>query len=220
KVYKTLPFGLTCFSWNCNGNLITLGDYFGTVTILHSSNYDEIISYHEKESIECKMPVKDEATSSNWELYAVIKDRPFNFGALVSQSEKTKTKPTCGVHTLKYSHCGQYLASLSGSLPKVVFIFDLNTFQLSSIIIHLYKIKDISWHPEKPVLAICSGSGNLDLWTSSCCISICSPFKGDLSIINAQWCTIKDCLLLNGKDRSTLLHLPDFSYENSTAIKK
>ncbi|GIY25129.1 WD repeat-containing protein WRAP73, partial [Caerostris extrusa] len=24
KVYKTLPFGLTCFSWNCNGNLITL----------------------------------------------------------------------------------------------------------------------------------------------------------------------------------------------------
>ncbi|GFT99080.1 WD repeat-containing protein WRAP73 [Trichonephila clavipes] len=144
--------------------------------------------------------------------YEVVKHRPFALPSLASQSERSKTKHVkYGIQTLQYSSCNQYLASLNGLFPKVLFVLDLRSLRLSSIVVHQHKIKEISWHPQKPILAFSSGSENVDLWTPSSCISVKSPFKGEFPVINAKWCSKDDCLLLNGKGYSSVLYLPNFS---------
>ncbi|GFT07080.1 WD repeat-containing protein WRAP73 [Nephila pilipes] len=222
KYVKPVMFGITFFSWNFDGNLIALGDYFGEVTVLDSFNYKELISYQELESVESENLViykvnqqTSEDGSSNWEMYEVVKLRPFSLSTLASQSERAKAKHVkYGIQTLQYSSCNRYLAALNGLFPKVLFIFDLQTFRLSSIVVHQCRIKEITWHPQKPILAFCSGSESLDLWTPSSCISIKSPFKGEFPVISVKWCSKNDCLLLNGKGYSSLLYLPNFSSDD------
>ncbi|GFY63812.1 WD repeat-containing protein WRAP73 [Trichonephila inaurata madagascariensis] len=219
KYVKLAMFGFTFFSWNTHGNLIALGDYFGEVTVLDGFNYRKMTSYQELENIESQnlviYKVKQHTSrngSPNWELCEVVKHRPFALPSLASQSERSKTKHAkYGIQTLQYSSCNQYLALLNGLFPKVLFVLDLRTLRLSSIVVHQHKIKEISWHPQKPILAFSSGSENVDLWTPSSCISIKSPFKGEFPVINAKWCSKDDCLLLNGKGYSSVLYLPNFS---------
>ncbi|GBO37982.1 hypothetical protein AVEN_46349-1, partial [Araneus ventricosus] len=80
--------------------------------------------------------------SSNVELFEVLKGRPFFLASLATHSEKSKSKHAkYGIRTLRFSHCGNYLLSLNGSFPKVLFVFDLSTFMLSSVVLHHYKIK-------------------------------------------------------------------------------
>ncbi|CAL1299943.1 unnamed protein product [Larinioides sclopetarius] len=187
-------FGFTSFSWNSNGKMISLGDYSGVVTILDGSKYVEIISYHETDSIDCEKttvykvsPKSVESgasgnVSSSLELFEVLKGEPFVLASLATHSEKSKSKHAkYGIRTLRFSHCGNYLLSLN----------------------------DVSWHPTKSLLAFCCGSQNVYLWTPTCCISLWSPFRGECPSHSVQWCSRRNCLLLNGKNHSALLYLPD-----------
>ncbi|XP_055953426.1 WD repeat-containing protein WRAP73-like isoform X1 [Argiope bruennichi] len=235
KYVRSSMFGFTTFSWNPDGKLIAIGDYFGMITILNSSNYEEIFSYQENESIDCEKTtvykinpksVEHEASgdvSSTLELFEVRKGKPFVLATLGNLSEKNKCKPAkCGIKTLGFSHCGNYLLSLNGSFPKVLFVFDINTLMLSSVILHHHKIKDVSWHPRKSLLAICCSSRNVNLWMPTCCVSLWSPFRDECPIFSAEWCSREDCLLLNGKNFSAILYLPnvDLSLSRSGSSTK
>ncbi|CAL1299941.1 unnamed protein product, partial [Larinioides sclopetarius] len=222
KYIRSSMFGFTSFSWNSNGKMISLGDYSGVVTILDGSKYVEIISYHETDSIDCEKttvykvsPKSVESgasgnVSSSLELFEVLKGEPFVLASLATHSEKSKSKHAkYGIRTLRFSHCGNYLLSLNGSFPNMLFVFNLSTFMLSSVVLHHHKIKDVSWHPTKSLLAFCCGSQNVYLWTPTCCISLWSPFRGECPSHSVQWCSRRNCLLLNGKNHSALLYLPD-----------
>ncbi|XP_042902001.1 WD repeat-containing protein WRAP73 isoform X3 [Parasteatoda tepidariorum] len=190
--------GITSFSWSAQSFYIFVGDY------LERTVYRIMEMSCNEESV-----LRD--TAEKWEFYAVDGERPVSIPQFHLSKKGNHKASKTGINLLVVSPDEQHVAIVSCSAPNVIFIFNMKLFSLSDILIQNEKIKGVTWHPRKPILAFFSGCSHLDLWTPTCCVRMISPFVDELLIKNIKWSTTGESIILNGKQCSTLLTLPLFS---------
>jgi len=75
-----------------------------------------------------------------------------------------------GVQFLRWSSCGRYIGSVCENLCTTVWVWDLETLMLAAIVVHKSPVKNMSWDPVQPRLAIVTGGAALYFWTPLGCV--------------------------------------------------
>ena len=83
-----------------------------------------------------------------------------------STYETVKLKgPQTGVQLIEWSFDSHYLATKCESMPNAVWIWDMTTLELSTILIHLNNVKSFKFSPNSQTLVIGTGQSRVFVWT-------------------------------------------------------
>lgn len=67
---------------------------------------------------------------------------------------------------MEWSYDSQYLATKCEDMPNAVWVWDVTTLELSSVLIHLNPVKSFKFAPQSHSLYIATGQKRLFVWTS------------------------------------------------------
>ena len=73
--------------------------------------------------------------------------------------------PPTGVQKMEWSYTTHYLASKCDQMPTAVWIWDMTTLELASVLIHLNPVKSFKFSPNTNDLYIVTGSGRVYTWS-------------------------------------------------------
>lgn len=73
--------------------------------------------------------------------------------------------PPTGVNKLEWSHTGNYLATKCDSMPTTVWVWDMSSLELSSVLIHLNSVKNFKFSPNSNELYVVTGTARVYTWT-------------------------------------------------------
>ena len=73
--------------------------------------------------------------------------------------------PPTGVKQLEWSYTGNYLASKCDSMPTAVWIWDMSSLELASVLIHLNSVKNFKFSPNSNELYVVTVTGRVYTWT-------------------------------------------------------
>jgi len=122
--------------------------------------------------------------------YLLVEERPVQ---LVPSAATTISNS--GVTKMSFSPDGLYLAVCLGSLPAVVFIWDVLELSLQTVIVNRQKVTDTQWSPtgrgySNRLLVLTQNSSMLHCWTPTgvACLSLPKVNKLDNYTANSlQW---------------------------------
>jgi hypothetical protein len=118
--------------------------------------------------------------------YELIEANNFKLDSV--KPDITKNNPLVGVSNIEWSFDSSYIASFASDIPNVLFIWQVNTLTLYSVIIQINPIRSFSWSPSENILILISGTNRLNIITpteASIC-SIPTDIK-ELSLLKVQW---------------------------------
>lgn len=72
--------------------------------------------------------------------------------------------PPTGVKHLQWSYTSHYLATQSEQSPATVWIWDMTTLELASVLIHQHPVKDFKFSPHSNDLYLVTGAGRVYTW--------------------------------------------------------
>lgn len=112
--------------------------------------------------------------------------------------------PPIGISLCVWSFDSHYLATRNDSTPNLIYIWDLQTLSLHSILIHQDPVKAVVWAPNRNVLALSSAQDRVFVWTETGA-SVCDvPLEtGEFRVGSLQWDSRGESLLL--MDKATLM---------------
>lgn len=78
-----------------------------------------------------------------------------------------------GITNIKVSPTNKFIATTSAEIPKSIFIWNLDNFMISTILIFKTDVHQINWSPQEDVLSALTESNILYLWTpnETCTVS-------------------------------------------------
>ena len=115
---------------------------------------------------------------------------------MTSTFEKVGLKgPPVGVQQMEWSFDSQYLATKCEEMPQTVWIWDLTTLDLTSVLIHLDHVRCFKFAPQSHALYIATGQKRLFSWgqQGACVIElpqnelISQAQPTCLSVIRLKW---------------------------------
>lgn len=71
---------------------------------------------------------------------------------------------SCPAGLIKWSADGRWLAAWSEALPRVVWVWDMQSLRADSVIVHTCSAVALEWHPSLPQLAIATNTPSMYLW--------------------------------------------------------
>ena len=72
--------------------------------------------------------------------------------------------PPTGVKKIEWSYTTHYMASKCDNMPHTVWIWDMTTLELASVLIHTSPVKNFSFSPTSNDLYIVTGQGRVYTW--------------------------------------------------------
>lgn len=187
---------------------------------------DHFHSLHEGDPLSCRsviyqedeLPLDDVDARLALELGGIIiqqsKYRTVNERPLFLDFTKTDPKKggnlKVGVSSMEFSKCGRYLASKCDNLPTAVWIWDLYTLKLASIVLHKSSVRQFEWDSTQPRLAIVTGGAALYFWTPLGCVvgRIPPVSRGTVNgITDLSWNKRGKAILLFNRDAAVLCRL-------------
>lgn len=72
--------------------------------------------------------------------------------------------PPTGIKKIEWSYTAHYMASKCDSMPSAVWIWDMTTLELASVLIHLNDVKSFKFSPNTNDLYIVTGTGRVYTW--------------------------------------------------------
>jgi WD40 repeat protein len=72
--------------------------------------------------------------------------------------------PPTGVQKIEWSYTSHYMASRCDNMPTTVWIWDMTTLELASVLIHTQPVKSFSFCPSSNDLYIVTGCGRVYTW--------------------------------------------------------
>jgi hypothetical protein len=159
-----------------DGHLFCLGLYDQTLRIYNNISYTCMsIFEHDKEILNDNKInyFKEEIINEEGETKYIELNPPVN---LSNENTYIKGKnlfndkmPKIGISKISISFSNYYLASKNENMPNVLFIWNLNTMSLQTVLIHLNEIQCFKWHKNKDILFICTNNNKLYYYTLDSC---------------------------------------------------
>ena len=112
-----------------------------------------------------------------------------------------KPQPKVGIGLLSWSTGGRYLATRNDNMPRVLWVWDGTTLLLHSVLLQIGAIRMAVWHPTQQLLAICTSSSKVFMWSPRGCRTAPLPTAHELEISQLAWNAQGDALLLLDADR-------------------
>jgi WD40 repeat protein len=104
--------------------------------------------------------------------------------------------PKIGVGLIEWSFDGKYICSREDSTPNVLFVWDCVHLQLHSVLVHTGEIKSAKWCPTENRLAVASGNGRINFWSTEGCSCVDVP-ESKMVISSVKWSQNGKSLILS-----------------------
>lgn len=103
-------------------------------------------------------------------------------------AEPDKPNPLVGISIVAWSYDSKLLATCEDSMPHCLWIWDMETLELTNLLIHYNAIKSVSWSPNSLHLALATGTSQIFLWSKEGA-SVCTiPLQAkDFSAQRVEW---------------------------------
>lgn len=115
--------------------------------------------------------------------------KPYKLPGLAKHQLSVKGDlPRIGISIIEVSHNNTFIATKNENNPNCVWIWDLNTLALNTILIQKHEVTAIQWCPKMLTLNISAGDGKLYIWTLKGA-SICNvPVnKENFTVNSIEW---------------------------------
>ena len=120
-----------------------------------------------------------------------------------------RPNPKIGIGMAKWSCNGLYIAVRCDERPNVLWIWDVSTLSLASVLIHIDTVRSFDWDSslkECPRLAVVCGSKRVYFWSPNGASSVQIPMQG-MSALNVEWLKDGSGVALVGKDSTCFAYL-------------
>ncbi len=118
-----------------------------------------------------------------------------------------KPNPKMGVSSIQFSCDNRFMYSRNDSMPNILWIWDMNKFKLTNVLIQTQSIKHVSWDPRQCRLALCTQNNKIYMWSPQGCISVEAPCEATFLIMTLKWNIDGNSLILIGKDQFCVTYL-------------
>lgn len=184
--------GVKNVQWSPSGHLLAVSSHDNQVLLFCTqfwtlvNQLDHMPSLHEGDPVTCRAVVYQEQQISLEEdqldtrvalelgkgldiihqtKYTTVDDRPVYLDFQKVDPRKSSSKNGPGVGMSDWSNCGRFLATKCDNLTPVIWVWDIETCLLVSVLVHRESVRKIAWDPEQPRLGVVTGGGSLYLWT-------------------------------------------------------
>lgn len=111
-----------------------------------------------------------------------------------------KPNPKIGVSSIQFSADNRFMLSRNGtfslnscispdfflliyisnkdSMPNILWIWDMNKFKLTNVLIQTMAIRCVCWDSKQSRLALCTNNNKIYMWSPQGCISVETPCEG------------------------------------------
>ena len=126
-----------------------------------------------------------------------------------SRPDPEKPNPKLGVGLAIFSPDSRYLATHNDNMPSAVWVWDMHRLGLVALLLQAGPVRDASWDPRQPRLAIATGNGKLYLWSPAGCVSVCIPCDRSFSLTRLAWHPDGSSLALLSSSHFCVCYLSD-----------
>ncbi|CDW74000.1 wd-repeat protein [Stylonychia lemnae] len=145
-----------------------------------------------------------------------------------SQFEKVGTQgPPTGVSLVAWSHDSKYLATKCDQLPNVIYVWEMSSVELHSVLVHLNPVKHINFGPTTHQLCISTGQARFFSWSPQS--TACYDLNGDsgslssalvtFSVQKVKWNPKGNKLILIDKNQA-MIAFPGYEFVNYSSQPK
>jgi len=184
--------GVKSVTWSPSGHLLAVSSHDNQVRLFCTqfwtlvNQLDHMASLHEGDPLTCRAVIYQEQQMTAEEdqidarvalelgrgldvlyqtKYTTVDERPVYLDFQKVDPKKSHNKNGPGVGISEWSKCGRFLATRCDNLSNVVWLWDIETCLLVSVLVHRESVKKVAWDPEQPRLGLLTGGGALYLWT-------------------------------------------------------
>jgi WD40 repeat protein len=192
--------GVKALAWHPQGHMLAIGSYDERARLLNSLTWQRLA--------ECTHPPTLRPAFSE---DAVVWIEPAGGGGYDARRlpadvpsvrpDPDVPSPAVGVGHVEWSHGGRYLATRNDNMPTALWIWDGDSLLLHSLLLQANAVRCAAWHPRQQLLALCTSSSAVFLWSARGCRTAPLPVSHELSVRTLQWSATGDALLLLDDDR-------------------
>ncbi len=104
------------------------------------------------------------------------------------RSEASTENPKVGASMVIWSADGRFMATRNDNMPRLAWIWDVESFSLASVMLQISPIRHMQWSPEGHTLAIATGTRRIYLWTphGASWVDV-TPDAGDFGVVGCKW---------------------------------
>ncbi|XP_070207182.1 WD repeat-containing protein WRAP73-like [Littorina saxatilis] len=118
-----------------------------------------------------------------------------------------KANPKVGVSMVAFSADCKYMYTKNDNMPTVLWIWDVRRLTQCAVLIQASNIKCVQWDPQKPRLALCTGTNKLYMWSPEGSLCVDVPAEASFQVMALQWQPDGGSLLLLGRDQMCVCFL-------------
>jgi len=220
--YK-LTLGVKNMNMSPNGHYLTAGFYDGAVRIYnhitwkliidleHPSNINDcsnINVFKEEEAEEISYSGDRKKTAK----YTELKTPNLKFAT--SKYSLDKPNPPVGISEMNWSFDSNFLACKNDNFPNVLFVWQISSLSLHTIIIQMKPIKNFSWSPTEHILLIATENNKLYSFTLNniYVIELVTDLNMNLTINKINWNSNGKSFTV-GDGKSLVIGHPEISEE-------
>lgn len=157
-----LQLGIRNCVFNSQGTYLSVGYYdenirlFSNITwkVVSELEHRHVISdpstyIFKEEEMTVKSVTGEESLQGK---YSIIDHRPYKLPFIKPQLDKAN--PLIGIIDIRFSHDSTYLASKNEAIPNVIYIWNMNSLSLYSIVIHIRPVKSFTWSTTEHLLSV------------------------------------------------------------------
>ncbi len=103
-------------------------------------------------------------------------------------SEVSTENPKVGASMVIWSADGRFMATRNDNMPRLAWIWDVESLSLASVMLQISPIRHMQWSPEGHTLAIATGTRRIYLWTPQGASWVdVTPEAGDFGVVGCRW---------------------------------
>lgn len=178
--------GVRAVAWSPGSQFLAVGSYDEKLRILSHLTWQPLAEFRHSESVDASAVIvyrevsRATAGGDGGDAFAnasgVHEQQPAaryvvvegeSVSAARIKPDVSVANPKLGVAALEWSHDGAFVASRNEAQPNVVWIWDMSTLSLHTVLLQLGEVRAMAWEPAAGVrrLALATGTGMLYLWS-------------------------------------------------------
>ncbi|ORX48102.1 YVTN repeat-like/Quino protein amine dehydrogenase [Piromyces finnis] len=187
-----IGLGVKSANWSPSAQILAVGDYEQNVTLLNNYTWDPLIKFSHDTIIE-DSTIVNEMINPPVELATV-------------PIELNKPNPKIGISMCLFNSTGIFLLTKNDNMPNYLWIWNIATLKLVTIIEQLLPIKQVSWNPVIPGrLAFITGNSNIYFWDAEMGYCECVDVPAlNFEVHSIKWNPNGKSIVLMDKDKFCL----------------
>ena len=188
--------GVKTVAWAPSGQFLAIGSYDEKLRVLNNLTWRTVAEHSHPTTVDRAGAVvyREVEECAPLSLPRPLTPRQSHFDTPplpvaipVSPPNPEKPNPRLGVGVAAFSPDSRYLATRNDNMPTAVWVWSMEDLRLSALLLHTSPVKDISWDPTQPRLAIATGISRLYLWSPAGSVSVCLPSDPSFSLAHLVW---------------------------------